>query len=137
MIVTDAHVLATALSDDGRDGNRARGRLRDETLAAPEVVDLEVTTVLRRLVLRGGLSVLRAERALVELARLPMERAPHRPLLSRCWRLRERVSSYDAAYVALAESLGVVLVTADARLSRAPGLLCAVELLGPSPEAGG
>jgi predicted nucleic acid-binding protein len=60
---------------------------------------------------------------------LPLERAAHRPLLTRCWELRENVSVYDAAYVALAEALDVVLLTADARLVRAPGIRCRVELL--------
>ena len=65
---------------------------------------------------------------------LPLQRAPHLPLLARCWSLRDNLSVDDAPYVALAESLGSVLLTADARLSKAPGLRCAVEVLQrPSP----
>jgi predicted nucleic acid-binding protein len=60
---------------------------------------------------------------------LPLRRAPHRPLLARCWDLREDLAPYDAAYVALAELLGVVLLTADTRLARAPGPRCELELL--------
>lgn len=74
--------------------------------------------------------VARAERALSSLADLPMRRAPHRPLLRRCWELWQTVTAYDAACIALAEALGIALVTADARLSRAPGVRCNVTLLG-------
>ncbi len=129
MIVVDASVLATALIDDGTDGALARARLGGEVLAAPELIDLEVSSVLRRLVLRGHLPVQRAEQALGDLTALPLQRAPHLPLLDRCWSLRENVSAYDAAYVALAESLGSVLVTADVKLSTVPGLRCVVEVL--------
>jgi predicted nucleic acid-binding protein len=132
VIVVDASVLAVALADDGADGDVARERLAGEALAAPEIVDLEALSVFRRLVATGDLPVRRAALAVDDLASLPMTRAPHRPLLDRCWALRENVTPYDAVYVALAELLDCPLVTADARLSRAPGLHCAVELVtGP------
>jgi hypothetical protein len=73
----------------------------------------------------------RAAHALTDLIDLPLRRAPHRPLLSRCWELRGSLSVHDAPYVALAGLLDVVLVTADARLARAAGPRCATELLGP------
>lgn len=68
---------------------------------------------------------------------LPLRRAPHRVLLPRCWSLRENLTIYDASYVALAEELNVVLLTADVRLSRAPGLRCRVEALAPPRANGG
>jgi len=71
----------------------------------------------------------RAAFAFADLADLPLRRAPHLPLLSRCWELRHNLTPYDAAYVALAEALDVALVTADRRLSRAAGVGCAVDLL--------
>lgn len=64
-----------------------------------------------------------------DLAALPLRRVAHRFLLPRCWTLRENLTIYDASYVALAEQFGVVLVTADARLSRAPGLRCEVQVV--------
>lgn len=130
MIVVDASVLAVALGDDGPDGAVARTALVEETLVAPELIDLEVLSVLRRQVKSASMTVARAERALSSLADLPMRRASHRPLLQRCWELRQTVTAYDAAYVALAEAFGIALVTADARLSRAPGLRCPVTVLG-------
>ncbi len=135
VIVVDASVLAPAMADDGADGDRARARLRGEVLAAPELIDLEVTSVLRKLQRRGQLSAERAEEALADLMALPLRRAPHRALVPRCWALRENCTIHDACYVALAEALGVVLVTADARLARAPGLRCEVDMLARPQEA--
>ncbi len=129
VLVVDASVLATALADDGHDGAKARTRLLDEELAAPELIDLEVASVFRRQVSCAGMDVRRARMALDDLLSLPMLRAPHLPLLGRCWELRANLSVYDAAYVALAEALGVSVLTADTRLARAPGLRCTVELL--------
>lgn len=129
MIVVDASVLAPALADDGADGEVARARLRGEALAAPDLIDLEVPSVLRRMVRGGLVPVRRAELALADLLALPLRRIPHRGLATRCWNLRENMTVYDAAYVALAEQLDAVLVTADGPLSRATGPRCAIELL--------
>lgn len=129
MIVIDASVLATALVDDGADGERARARLQGEDLLAPALVDLEVTSVLRGQVRGGHVSDHRAALALADLIALPMQRVPHVGLLARIWHLRANLTVYDAAYVALAETLSTVLVTADARLSRAPGIQCQIEVL--------
>ena len=129
MIVIDASVLATALGDDGSDGDRARRRLAGETIAAPELLDLEVASAWRRQVAVGTMIPRRAELALTDLREAPIQRVPHRPLLQRCWELRENLSVYDAAYVALAELLVVDLLTADRRLAAAPGVGCHVQVL--------
>lgn len=129
MLVVDASALAPALADDTSAGDAARSRLRGERLTAPELLDLEVVSVLRRQLLVGDLDPRRAELALRDLSDLPVRRVPHRRLLGRCWDLRENLTVYDASYVALAELLDLVLVTGDVRLARAPGLRCPVELL--------
>ena len=129
MLVVDASVLAVALADDGPDGDHARARLRGEVLAAPELVDLEVASVLRRQNLAGDVNVRRADLALADLAALPLQRAPHLPLLPRCWELRENLTVYDASYVALAEALDATLITGDRRLARANGPRCDIEVL--------
>ena len=129
MLVVDASVLAPALADNGPDGDLARKRLRGETLAAPELIDLETISVVRRQCAAGELDGRRAALALKDLADLPLRRAAHLPLLARCWELRENLTVYDAAYVALAELLDVALLTADAGLAGAPGLRCRLELL--------
>ncbi|MGO1316470.1 MAG: type II toxin-antitoxin system VapC family toxin [Cellulomonadaceae bacterium] len=129
MIVVDASVVVVALVDGGHDGIIARGRMRAGRLCAPELLWLEVASVLRRQVTAGHIEPSQAADALDDLLRLPVLSAPHPPLVRRIWELRENITPYDAAYVALAESLGTTLVTADARLSRAPGPRCDIELL--------
>lgn len=130
MIVVDASLLVCTLADDDSAGDLARMRLRGETLVAPELIDLEVLSALRRRHRHGRLDARRSRFARTDLAELPMRRVTHRPLLERCWELRDNLTAYDAAYVALAELLGVSLVTLDRRLSRAAGPRCPVELLG-------
>jgi predicted nucleic acid-binding protein len=129
VIVVDASVLATSLGDDGPDGDRARARLRGERLTAPELVDLEVASVWRRQVSAGAMDERRAVLALADLGTLPLRRTPHRLLLARCWELRDNLTIYDAAYVAVAEALGVLLLTGDAKLARATGPTCTIEVL--------
>lgn len=129
MLVVDASVLSVALADDGPDGDAARTRLRGESLVAPEVIDLEVVSVLRRQNSAGLLEGRRAELALADLAALPLRRTSHLALLVRCWELRSNLTAYDAAYVALAEALDATLLTGDRRLARAPGPTCTIEVL--------
>jgi len=130
VIVVDASVLAPALADDGDDGDRARERLRGEDLAAPELIDLEVLSTLRRAARAKRLDESRSLQALTDLAALPLRRVPHLPLLARAWELRDNLSAYDASYVALAEALDTVLVTADGRIGRASGINCEIAVLG-------
>lgn len=130
MLVVDASVLVVALADDGADGDRARQRLRGQRLAAPELIDLEVTSVLRKRMAAGYLDDRRARLCLSDLTELELHRARHLPLLARCWQLRDNVTVYDASYVALAELLETTLLTADDRLARAAGPRCAIEVLG-------
>ena len=130
MIVVDASVVANALADDGADGDLARRRLLDAgELAAPDLVDVETTSVLRRRWLAGDLSARRFSTAVDDLGDLAVVRVPTLPLMRRAYELRANVTAYDAAYVALAEHLGRVLLTADSRLSRAPGITCTVEVV--------
>lgn len=129
VLVVDASVLAVAMSDDGSDGDAARDRLRGEDLFAPELLDLEVASVLRRQLMSGAIDARRAGLALTDLMAMPIQRAPHLALLGRAWELRENLTIYDAAYVALAEALQVHLLTGDKRLARAPGPRCHIEVL--------
>jgi predicted nucleic acid-binding protein len=102
---------------------------RDPALHAPHLVDLQVLSVLRRQATAGVLDARRAGFALQDLADLPITRYPHAPFARRVWELRSNLTPYDAAYVALAETLGCLLLTADARLARASGIHCDVEVL--------
>jgi predicted nucleic acid-binding protein len=129
VIVVDASVLAPALADDDTDGDRARERLRGEQLVAPELIDLEVVSTLRRAARAGRLDERRSAQALADLAVIPLRRVPHLPLLGRVWELRDNLSAYDASYVALAEALDTVLLTADGRMKRATGINCEIAAL--------
>jgi predicted nucleic acid-binding protein len=129
VIVVDASVIAAALVPEDSTADRLRARLAGERLAAPAVMDIEVVSTWRGLSRAGRLPARRAEVALADLAGMPLERAPHGPLMPRIWELRDNLSAYDAAYVALAEAMETVLLTGDARLARAPGIQCDVELL--------
>jgi predicted nucleic acid-binding protein len=133
VIVADASVLVVALADDGPGGDQARSRLHGERLTVPELADLEVVSVLRRQMKAGLLDTRRARLALEDLAALPAQRAPHRPLLPRCWELRDNLTLYDAAYVALAEAMDTALLTGDHKLARAPGPRCPIEVFQPAP----
>ncbi len=101
-----------------------------ESLHAPALLDLEVAQVLRRYVSRGDMTTLRARTAIDMMVGLPVDRYGHEPLLRRIWELRENLTAYDAAYVALAEALGAPLVTCDAKLAGASGIRARMELIG-------
>lgn len=91
-------------------------------LHAPQLLDIEVLSALRRVVASGEASLARAGEAVTDLGELSVERYPHEPLVSRVWQLRDNFSAYDAAYLALAEALleeGAPLLTADGGLARA------------------
>ena len=130
MIVIDASVVIEVLLQTS-DGIVITERLLKprERLHAPHLIDVEVAQVLRRYVLRGELYPERARQALDVLAAFPLTRYAHEPLLGRMWMLRENLTAYDAAYVALAEGLRVPLMTRDRRLAAAPGLATTVELI--------
>jgi predicted nucleic acid-binding protein len=130
VIVVDASVLVSALIADDDAGERMRLRLdAEDEVCAPEVIDLEVANAWRRELLAGNIGEDRSRLALNDLVEMPLTRMPHRPLMPRIWELRHNLTPYDAAYVALAESLDVTLLTVDGRSTRAPSLRCEVELI--------
>ena len=109
---------------------RERMDLAGDDLHAPHLLEIEVTNVLRRYVLSGSFSPARARLALDRLSTLKISLYAHTAMLPRIWELRDNVSAYDAAYVALAETLSAPLVTTDTRLARAPGIRATVEVYG-------
>lgn len=129
MIVVDASVLANVVGDDGADGDRARQVLRGEELSVPDLVDVEVVSVLRRRWLAKAINARRFAVAVDDLSALPADRYPVLPFMPRAYELRANVSAYDAAYVALAEQLDCALVTGDRRLAAAPGPRCAITVI--------
>lgn len=104
--------------------------LGDDELAAPHLIDSEVTHVLGRLAHQGSISGEEATAAMDGFARLSLTRFPADWLRDRMWALRRNLSAYDATYVALAEALPASsLLTSDMRLAAAPGVQCAVEVV--------
>jgi len=122
VIVLDASAAVLGLLNDGE----ARHALIDEDVAIPYLADSEVAQALRTQERRGDLDGGRGVAALSTWARLGLRRFGASANLDRMWELRENLTAYDATYVALAEMLGCNLLTADARLARAPGPLCPI-----------
>lgn len=130
MLIVDASCLYEVVADAAR-ADEVRHRLTlDADLAAPHVIDAEVLGVIRRDRMLGLLDATAAAQAVDDLRDWPGERFGHRALLGRAWELRDRVRTWDALYVALAEALGGTLLTLDARLGRIEDLECRVEVLG-------
>jgi len=132
VIVLDASAAVAVLLNLDAGADRIRERMEgvDDGVHVPHLFEVEVMSVLRRYSLSGGLSPGRARLALSRLSTLAVVRYPHTALLPRIWELRENVSAYDAAYLALAETLRAPLVTRDERLSKAPGVRILVEVYG-------
>ena len=129
MIVLDASVVVDLLLGVGFRIDIAT-RLQDEAPAlAPEIVDLEVANVLRKLIGRGAIDARRGQICFADYLSMPILRQSHRPLAGRIWALRENVTAYDAAYIALAEAAGASFLTRDAALARLPGLEAPVEVV--------
>ncbi len=132
MIVIDASAEVAVLLNvgPGVEGIRDRIARPGETLHVPHLFEIEVLHALRRPSLLGTVSPERARLALSRLRDTQLVRYPHTPLMERIWELKDNLTAYDAAYVALAEALGAPLITLDARLARAPGIRAAVEVYG-------
>jgi predicted nucleic acid-binding protein len=129
MLVVDASCLYEVVADTAR-AEDVRSRLRlDTDHAAPHVIDAEVLGIIRLHRQLGRLDATAALQAVEDLRDWPGERFGHRALLARAWELRDRVRSWDAMYVALAEALRGTLITLDGRLARVEGLGCPVEVL--------
>lgn len=123
-VVVDASVVVAALVDTGPAGRWAESLMLSGPLAAPHLMPVEATNVLRRSASSGDISADVASLAHEDLVALRLELFPYAPCASRVWELRSNVSAYDAWYVALAETLDAPLATLDVKLSRANGPLC-------------
>jgi predicted nucleic acid-binding protein len=129
MMVMETSALVEFLVGSDNVAERIRAAVSGEVLAAPHSIDLECASTLRGLVRGRKLPAGEAERALEVLARISLKRYGHVVLLSRIWQLRDNTWPYDAAYVALAESLDAELVTADGKFEKIPGIRCRVRNL--------
>lgn len=130
MIVLDASALLEILLQTPRANQlMERALQQSERMHAPQLLDIEITQVLRRLVRQKEITAARAEQALDDLAHLLIERHEHQALIPRIWQLRDSLTAYDGAYIALAEALDAPLLTCDAKLAGAHGHHATIELV--------
>lgn len=128
VLILDSSALVAMLVDAGAAGGWVAANAEGMAIAAPELALFEAANILRRLQLTDGLSAVEATLAHQDLLALPLQLWPYAPLAARAWALRDNVTVYDAAYVALAEMLQAPLVTLDARLARASGPRCPIRI---------
>ncbi|MBA3293584.1 MAG: type II toxin-antitoxin system VapC family toxin [Geodermatophilaceae bacterium] len=129
-LVVDPSVLVTALCDGGATGAVAREALRGrDDVHAPHLIDVEITHALRGMV-RRVLKAAEAGEVLAAALVFPLTRWGLLGLMPRVWELRDTVSAYAGAYVALAEALDAELLTFDDRLHRADGPTCRIRVPG-------
>jgi predicted nucleic acid-binding protein len=113
--------LSAALGDD------------NQSVFAPEILDIEVVNALRKLRLLDKATESECLSALKLFGAAPISRMKHAPLLDRIWELHTNMTAYDAAYIALAEQLNAELWTSDAKYSRTPGHTAKIKLFQSAP----
>ncbi|WP_205844132.1 type II toxin-antitoxin system VapC family toxin [Mycolicibacterium sp. GF69] len=126
-VVCDASTILAALLDSGDDGRWAAAKISEGDLYAPTLLPFECANVMRRQELAGRISTDEAGQAHTDLLDLAIDYWPYDLLADRIWELRQNLSSYDAAYVALAETLDATVVTLDRRIGGAPRLRCEID----------
>jgi predicted nucleic acid-binding protein len=126
--ILDASVAVTALTAPG---SPAADLLSgdDAAFQVPSIFDAEVLSALRGLVRGGKFNGAAAAELVADLLVLPVDRLHMSPLLPRMWELRDNLTPYDAAYVALAELTGSVLLTGDERITASPGARCDIQVI--------
>jgi len=126
VIVIDASAMVEALV-----GRAPDAELLDALggeLSAPHLLDVEVVSVLRGLLLGGKITPETADEARRDHFAFTIVRHELEPLAGRVWALRGQCTAYDAWYLALAEALECPLYTCDAKLAR-PGHRADVRVL--------
>lgn len=130
--VADASVVVSALAGGPSRGAPAREAMRRHgVLHAPHLLDVEFVAAVRGLVRGEKLPPVQGRDAVGRFGALRVRRHPHSGLLGRMWELRENLTPYDAVYVALAEALGLPLLTEDTRIAAAGPLRCDIQVLRP------
>ncbi len=131
MVVVDASIVVRLLQNRREDFELRERFARERRVHAPALIDAEVTSAIRGLLLTSKLSIQitveRAEQMLDDFADLPLVRYPMQPCQRRALALRDNFTAYDAFYVALAELLGMPLLTDDRKFEKAPAQRIAIE----------
>lgn len=123
-IVLDSSAVIAALLDDGPEGRWAEVLLADGALHAPELMQFEAANVLRRVAATETVSSEIATLAHRNLVSLPLVLVSYEAIADRVWQLGHNLTSFDAAYIAVAELIDAPLATLDRRLAAAPGPRC-------------
>lgn len=130
LVVVDASILAAFYAaDDPRRPDTAARLSAGHALFAPAHLDADVISALRGMAKSSSVLMQAVPGALRHLADFPIRRMPIAPLLERMWQLRNNITPYDGAYVALAERLDATLLTCDAKLAAASGAKCKFDLI--------
>ncbi len=124
-----AAILEVLLSTPAAPSVYGRLSVNGETLHAPHLLDLEILQVLRRYCANGDITPVRAEQAVADYLDLPITQYSHDVFAFRIWELRQNLTAYDGAYVALAEALSAPLITRDRKLAATSGHRAIIELV--------
>jgi predicted nucleic acid-binding protein len=128
VLVVDTSAVLDALVGTAPAAGLVERLAADGDLHAPHLIDIEFLHALRQLSLSGKLTDDRAADVRTDFSELALVRYPHEELAGRIWALRHNITAYDAAFVVLAEALGIPLVTCDAKLAAASGHEADIEL---------
>jgi len=122
VVVVDASIVVRLLQNRRGDAALRERFSRERRLHAPALIDAEVTSALRGLLMTSKVAIRitrkRAGEMLDDYADLPIERHLLQPLQRRVLELRDNFTAYDAFYVALAEALDLPLLTDDGKFAR-------------------
>lgn len=131
MTVVDASIVVRLLQNRTGDAALRERFGRQRQVHAPTLIDAEVTSAVRGLLMTSKpeitITIERAEQMLDDFAALPIVRYPMQPFQHRVLALRDNFSAYDAFYLALAESLGLPLLTNDRKFGKAPVRAAVIE----------
>ncbi|MCH1881787.1 type II toxin-antitoxin system VapC family toxin [Agrococcus sp. ARC_14] len=131
MTVVDASIVVRLLQNRRGDAALRERFGRQREFHAPELIAAEVASAIRGLLLTSKPAIQitqeRAQQMLDDFADLPLVRYPMQPFQRRVLALRHNFTAYDALYVALAESLGMPLLTDDRKFAGGPEQAAVIE----------
>lgn len=125
-VVVDASAMVEIVQSSPT-GRAVASRLVGEAVAAPDVIDVEVASAIRRQQRAGRMDEDEVSRALDLLLDWPADRIPSRLLVRGTRRWWPNVTAHDALYLAVAVGRSASLLTCDGPLSRAPAVGVPVE----------
>jgi len=129
MIVVDASVIIHVLVDAAVEPHIIDRLESANGLLAPHILDLEVINGIRKQLFLKNLTLQQAVESIDAFKSLTIDRRPTDMFVDRIWELRSNLTPYDAAYVALAETVDLPLITRDSKIAKVKGLTIPVILV--------